>query len=44
VEAHGLAFIIGVLLLTVAATIAHFVLVAAHIGAFALSRDTTPER
>jgi hypothetical protein len=43
VEAHGLAFIIGVLL-TVAATIVHFVLVAAHIGAFALSRDTAPER
>ena len=85
VEAHGLAFIIGVLLLTVAArdlrrfwhllaaavhmllgtanlvfwnsfivfgmvpmgiaaTIAHFVFVAAHIGAFAVSREPVRER
>ena len=41
VEAHGLAFIIGVLLVTVAATVVHFVFVAAHAGAFVLSRDRT---
>jgi hypothetical protein len=85
VEAHGLAFIIGVLLLTVAArdlrrfwhvlaaavhtllgtanlvfwnsfivfdmvpmgvaaTVVHFVLVAAHIGAFVVAREPAPAR